>query len=40
MTAKRERSKPQKPQINVIGMAIVVFALWGGIMLTNKRKDN
>lgn len=93
MTAKRERSKPQKPQISkqletvevpepkprvnqrqeklanflidvakyvftgviitslfndvtdktilyVIGMAIVVFALWGGIMLTNKRKDN
>ena len=91
MTAKRERSKPQKPQISkqletvevpkprvnqrqeklanflidvakyvftgviitslfndvtdktilyVIGMAIVVFALWGGIMLTNKRKEN
>ena len=28
-----------KTILYIVGMAIVVFALWGGIMLTNKRKD-
>jgi hypothetical protein len=28
-----------KTILYVVGMTIVVFALWGGIMLTNKRKD-
>lgn len=28
-----------KTILYVIGMAIVVFALWGGLILTNKRKD-
>lgn len=28
-----------KTILYIAGMAIVVFALWGGIMLTNKRKD-
>ena len=28
-----------KTMLYVIGMLIVVFSLWGGIMLTNKRKD-
>lgn len=92
MTTRREKTKPQKPQLNkqleavdteeqkpkvnqrkekladflidvakyvftgviitslfndvsdktilyVVGMAIVVFTLWGGLLLTNKRKD-
>jgi hypothetical protein len=28
-----------KTTLYIIGMAIVVFALWGGLLLTNKRKD-
>ena len=28
-----------KTALYIIGMAIVVFALWGGLLLTNKRKD-
>ena len=28
-----------KTILYVIGMAIVVLALWGGLILTNKRKD-
>ena len=92
MTTRREKSKPQKPQLNkqleavnaeeskpkvnhrqekfadflidvakyvftgviitslfndvtdktmlyAVGMGIVVFSLWGGLLLTNKRKD-
>ncbi len=28
-----------KTMLYVVGMFIVVFALWGGLLLTNKRKE-
>jgi len=28
-----------KTMLYAVGMGIVVFSLWGGLLLTNKRKD-
>ena len=34
MTTRREKSKPQKPQMNKLVISLTI-----GVILTNKRKD-